>query len=240
MTVLLRFPFTPEQHFTLRAIDSNWVKQRGEELSKASGAPEPDTQAALEEAVETLHDRMGHNLDNSKDILLYAPSTESDPFLVAIPVNTLSRKIHPVTPEKPGVPVGRNPLWALTIQEQFENVIFEGDFIVTPTSLDKNDKGDYLDPVIQLMWNGFNLYHEKMTNYNKASYKPRFDKTLGTYVIAKITHPSGSAVFINTPFRHRLKADAMNEGARLATHHNSAFALFRCLDVILPPEGETK
>lgn len=239
MTTKQNFPFNPEQHYALRIIDSGWVEKRALELAKVVGSEHPDTQAALEEAVEMLQERTANNLDDGKDTLLYLPGEDGDPFLVALPILRETRTVRRSPPDsKAHLPPHPKAEWSLTCRDQFEDVLFEGDFDVTPSSLDKNEAGDYLDPNVQLMWKGFNLYHEKMTSINNEAYKKRYDKTLGTFVVAKVAKPSGGALFVHSPYRHRLKADAMAEANRLGGIKGETFAIFRCLDVVIPPRKE--
>jgi len=65
----------------------------------------------------------------------------------------------------------------------------------------------------------------------KPTFKNRYNRTLGRYVIGKVGH-QGKAIFTTAPYRHQTRAEAMQEANLLALELGEPFAVFRCLDII--------
>lgn len=222
--------FLLEGAYSLRPIDQVWLRKRAAELNPE----EPDLQRALEEAVETLRDNLGHNLDEDAEMLLYSSDSNTDPYIVALPIKKRRNpgdQVRNVTP-----PVAKRPdLKESSIQLEFENILFESNEEFGLNDLEKNDMDEYVNNDVRQRWEGFKLYHEKLTIEATPHFKKEYHKSLGRYVVGKITR-NGTSLFIKTPFRHQTKALAMEEACRLSGEHNEAFGIFRCLDIVSPEE----
>lgn len=211
---------------SLHHIDSIWVNQRAKELSDARGHKRPDIKGALADAADKFIDEVGDNLDDSRDLAVYQPSGDSDPYIIAVPIKDFPVAVVAEAP----VPfkLHEHPN---TIQEDFENALFETEVGATPSELAKDADGRYIQSRIRLLWFGFNLYHQKMTMARRAEFREAYHKPLGSYIVGKV-YENGGTVFTKVPTRFRTKALAFEEANRLQESHGEAWGIWRCIDII--------
>mgnify|MGYP003407734786 CR=1 FL=1 len=214
--------FLATEPLSLRAIDQTWIKNRAVELGCS------DIQGALEEAVGVLYERIGPNAKDAP-AMVFTPGNDTDPYIVAIPLDHLTNRERGQSKGMP--PVAERPdVKHSTLRDEFENLLFEsGSFDPSITKVD--DKGRYVVLWVRARWEGFQMYHTKLTIESSDSYKPKYAKTLGRYVIGKVA-PTGAVLFHKVPFRHQTKALALEEANRLSADFDGAFAIYRCLDII--------
>ena len=216
---------------SLHPVDATWVNQRAKELSDTRGLKRPDVKGALSEVVDQFVDQAGDNLDETRNLVLYQPSSETDPYIVAVPVkeavtvaevNSAPAEIHQpaLLHEKPN-----------TIQQEFENMLFETEVGATPSELEKDANGRYINSRIRLLWFGFNMYHQKMTQARRADFREDYHKPLGSYVVCKVTD-TGATVFTKVPIRFKTKAQGYEEARRLQAEQGEAWGIWRCMDII--------
>jgi hypothetical protein len=220
--------FLSTEPLSLRAIDQAWVNKRTVELGQ------PNVEAALLEAVEVLHERIGPNVKEDAPVMVYTPANDTDPYVVAIP---LTRRTTRELQQGHGMPpvAARPDNKNCTLREEFENLLFEeGSF--DPKVLDRDSRDKYVMQWVNARWEGFQMYHNKLTLAGTASYKPKYAKTLGRFIIGKVTQ-TGAVNIHNVPYRHQTKALAMEEANRLSTEHKGVFAVFRCLDIVDNHQG---
>lgn len=221
MTVPANLPLS------LHHVDSTWVNARAKELSEARGLKRPDVKGALSEIVEKFVDEVGDNLDESRDLALYQPSGDTDPYIIAVPIQVAVE----ATVEAPVFVERRLHEVPNTIQEDFENVIFETEVGATASDLAKDSEGRYINSRIRLMWFGFNLYHQKMTMARREQFREAYHKPLGSYIVGKV-YENGGTVFTKVPTRYRTKALAFEEAHRLQNEQGEAWGIWRCIDII--------
>lgn len=221
--------FLSTEPLSLRAIDQAWVKKRAAQLTNAIDPGMPNIEGALFEAVEVLYDRIGPNAKEDVCAMLFTPANDTDPYIVAIPLayrTTREKQQGLGTPPAPLRPDTKN----LTLRDEFENLLFEeGSF--DPKVLDRDSRGKYVTQWVNARWEGFQMYHNKLTIASSDSYSPKYAKTLGRYVLGKVG-AAGVAIFTKAPYRHQTKALALEEANRLSALFGEPFALFRCLDII--------
>lgn len=221
--------FLSTEPLSLRAIDQVWVKKRAAALTNAVDPGMPNIEGALFEAVEVLYDRIGPNAKEDALAMIFTPGNDTDPYIVAIPLNRLTNREKQQGTGMPPV-AARPDIKEGALREEFENLLFEeGSF--DPSILNRDERGKYTTAWVNARWEGFQMYHNKLTIAGTANYKPRYAKTLGRFVISKVG-PTGAVTFHPVPFRHQTKALAFEEANRLSTEHNGVFAVFRCLDII--------
>ena len=220
--------FLSAEPLSLRAIDQAWIKKRAVELGRS------DIQGALEEAVGVLYERIGPNAKDAP-AMVFTPGNDTDPYIVAIPLDHLTNREKGQSKGMP--PVAERPdVKHSTLRDEFENLLFEsGSF--DPSILKLDAKGRYATPWVNARWEGFMMYHSKLTIAGTDNYKPKYAKTLGRYVIGKVA-PTGAVLFHKVPFRHQTKALALEEANRLSTDFDGAFAVYRCLDIIDNRKGQ--
>lgn len=216
---------------SLHQVDATWVKQRAQELSDARGHKRPDIKGALSEVVDKFVDQAGDNLDETRTLALYQPSTDDDPYIVAVPVKDTAPALVKVTTPVPEAIPFRLHEQPKTIQEDFENVLFETEVGATPAELEKDVNGRYVNSRIRLLWFGFNLYHQKMTQARRAEFREPYHKPLGSYVVCKV-YENGGTVFTRVPTRYKTKAQAFEEAHRLKEEQGEAWGIWRCIDII--------
>jgi len=220
----------------LHPVDSTWVNQRARELADNRGLKRPDVKGALSEIVDKFVEQAGDNLDESRDLALYQPSTDTDPYIVAVPL-VIAEKPETLDTVAPAVVAdvlptpGRPHEAPTTIQEEFENVLFESDVGASPMELEKDANGRYINSRIRLLWFGFNLYHQKMTQARRADFREPYHKPLGSYIIGKVFE-NGATVFTRSPTRLKTKALAFEEAHRLREENGEAWGVWRCIDII--------
>ena len=221
--------FLSAEPLSLRAIDQAWIKKRAVELGRS------DIQGALEEAVGVLYERIGPNAKDAP-AMVFTPGNDTDPYIVAIPLDHLTNREKGQSKGMP--PVAERPdVKHSTLRDEFENLLFEsGSF--DPSILKLDAKGRYATPWVNARWEGFMMYHSKLTIAGTDNYKPKYAKTLGRYVIGKVA-PTGAVLFHKVPFRHQTKAMALEEANRLSTDFDGAFAVYRCLDIIDNRTGQS-
>mgnify|MGYP003407763763 FL=1 len=221
--------FLATEPLSLRAIDQAWIKNRAVELGCS------DIQGALEEAVGVLYERIGPNAKDAP-AMVFTPGNDTDPYIVAIPLDHLTNREKGQSKGMP--PVAERPdVKHSTLRDEFENLLFEsGSF--DPSILKLDAKGRYVTPWVNARWEGFMMYHNKLTIAGTDNYKPKYAKTLGRYVIGKVA-PTGAVLFHKVPFRHQTKAMALEEANRLSTDFDGAFAVYRCLDIIDNRTGQS-
>lgn len=232
-------PFLHRDPLSLRAIDPVWVTNRAAEIAAERGLTEPDIQSALLEAIDTLCQRAAWNYREDTDVLVYEPSEESHPYLIAVPLahNTgRHRRLREAGTQPPPPPPVNADSKQSSLKEEFENVIFEKETDLFPSDLDTDTNGVYINERVRTLWEGFKLYHHKLTAVSSERYKTNYNKALGRYVVAKIGN-NGVAIFTKTPYRHHTKALAMEEANRLSAHYGGVFGVFRCLDIVENTEG---
>jgi hypothetical protein len=216
---------------SLHPVDAIWVNQRAKELSDARGLKRPDVKGALTEVVDRFVDQAGDNLDESRNLVLYQPSSETDPYIVAVPVKEAvtvgEASPAPAETQKPAS-FHENPN---TIQEEFENMLFETEVGATPSELEKDANGRYINSRIRLLWFGFNMYHQKMTMARRADFREDYHKPLGSYVVCKVTE-TGATIFTKVPTRFKTKAQGYEEARRLQAEQGEAWGIWRCMDII--------
>lgn len=215
---------------SLHHIDSAWVNQRAKELSDARGHKRPDIKGALSDAADQFVDLAGDNLDISRDLAVYQPSGDTDPYIIAVPIIVSTPSVPATVPAADPVPfkLHEHPN---TIQEDFENALFETEVGATPAELAKDSDGRYIHSRIRLLWFGFNLYHQKMTMARRAEFREAYHKPLGSYIVGKV-YENGGTVFTKVPTRFRTKALAFEEANRLQEAHGEAWGIWRCIDII--------
>lgn len=215
--------FLSTEPLSLRAIDQAWVHKRASELGHAT------TEGALLEAVEVLHERIGPNVKEDAAVMVFTPTNDTDPYIVAIPLTRLTTREKQQGLGMPPV-AARPDRKECSLREEFENLLFEeGSF--DPSVLKRDSRDKYVMQWVNARWEGFQMYHNKLTIAGTSGYKPKYAKTLGRYVISQVG-PTGAVNFHNVPFRHQTKALAFEEANRLSTEHNRVFAVFRCMDII--------
>lgn len=230
--------FLCQRPFSIRVVDQDWVNARAAEIAKTNGVAEPDVQSALMEVVDRVEQRAAWNYDQEKPILVYAPSGDQDPYVVAVPLVRHRNKNHVrTTPAANHNPGAVHAEAAQTLKEEFENLIFEREQGLDPADLAVDDRGHYVNRYVAALYEGFRMYHGKLVSLKGANFRENYEKSLGRYVIAKVNN-AGVSLFVPAPFRHRTKALAMEEANRLATNTSHAFGVFRCLDIVLPPIEE--
>lgn len=217
---------------SLHHVDAEWVNQRAKELSDSRGHKRPDVKGALSDAADKFMDEVGDNLDDSRDLVVYQPSGDSDPYIIAVPIKdviTLQPMAATVEPLPP-VPFKLHEV-PNTIQEDFENALFETEVGATPSELAKDSDGRYLSSRIRLLWFGFNLYHQKMTMARRTEFREAYHKPLGSYIVGKVFE-NGGTIFTKVPTRFRTKALAFEEANRLLDEHGEAWGVWRCVDIL--------
>lgn len=230
---------------SLHHVDSSWVNQRAKELSDTRGHKRPDVKGALTEIADKFVDEVGDNLDESRDLAVYQPSGDTDPYIIAVPIKDAVVAVVEA-PVPVSIPVGgvyRPHEVPETIQEDFENFLFETETGATPAELEKDSTGRYTHKNIRLMWYGFNLYHQKMTMARRAEFRAAYHKALGSYIVGKV-YENGATVFTKVPVRYRNKAQALEEANRLLEEQGEAWAVWRCIDIfgkfdVRVPEEDT-
>jgi len=214
---------------SMRAISREWVDKRAVELAGESA--EPDVHGALVEAVELITARTAWNLAEDRQVLVYTPDGENDPYVVAIPLNSSRRvgkpRLDPPVTHTPKVPDTKRR----NIVDDFEDIVFEMDFELSPSDLDRDQNGRYINAHVRALFTGFKMYHDKLTMARSEQYRTNYNKTLGRYVLAKVGN-NGIAIFNKAPFRHLSKAMAIEEANRLSEQLGEAVGVFRCLDII--------
>jgi len=227
---------------SLHHVEAAWVNQRAKELSDSRGHKRPDIKGALADAADKFIDEVGDNLDDSRDLAVYQPSGDTDPYIIAVPIKT-TITLQPMAPTvAPAVPVPfklhEHPN---TIQEDFENALFETEVGATIEELAKDADGRFVSGRIRLLWFGFNLYHQKMTMARRTEFRETYHMPLGSYIVGKV-YDSGGTVFTKVPTRFRTKALAFEEANRLLGEQGEAWGVWRCLDIIgkadVKPEGD--
>lgn len=221
---------------SLHHIDSAWVNQRARELSDARGHKRPDIKGALSDAADQFVDEVGDNFDVSRDLAVYQPSADTDPYIIAVPIKEAVVTGLPAIPPINPLPVPAPVPFKLhevpnTIQDDFENALFETEVGATPAELAKDSEGRYIHSRIRLLWFGFNLYHQKMTMARRAEFREPYHKPLGTYIVGKV-YENGGTVFTKVPVRFRTKALAFEEAHRLQSAQGEAWGIWRCIDII--------
>lgn len=219
--------FLPAEPYSLRPVCQHWVKQRAVELGGR-------IEDALLEVVEHLYVRTSHNNDDSRQVLVYSPSGEQDPYVIALPLinhkKAVQDSVAPPARPCPVTPDNRKS----NVREEFEDLLFVERDDLTPSALDKDEQGNYLDPTVNTLWQGFRLYHRRLTIESKPAFREQYQKILGRYVLAKVS-PAGVPLFNRTPFRHATRAKAYEEASRLSSEVGEAFGVFRCLDIVGKP-----
>lgn len=211
---------------SLHHIDSAWVNQRAKELSDSRGHKRPDIKGALADAADQFVDKVGDNFDVSRDLAVYQPSGDTDPYIIAVPIKDAMVAIAAAEP----VPFKLHEV-PNTIQDDFENALFETEVGATVAELAKDADGRYIHSRIRLLWFGFNLYHQKMTMARRAEFREAYHKPLGSYVVGKV-YENGGTIFTKVPTRLRTKALAFEEAHRLQNEHGEAWGIWRCIDII--------
>lgn len=228
---------------SLHHVDAAWVNQRAKELSDTRGHKRPDIKGALADAADKFVDEVGENLDDTRDLAVYQPSGDTDPYIIAIPIKT-TVTLQPMAPTV--VPAVPSPFKLHevpnTIQDDFENALFETEVGATPAELAKDANGRFISSRIRLLWFGFNLYHQKMTMARRAEFREAYHRPLGSYVVGKV-YENGGTIFTRVPTRFRTKALAFEEAHRLLDTHGEAWGVWRCIDIIgksdaTPVEGD--
>lgn len=226
--------FLSTEPLSLRAIDQAWVNKRAAQLVNPVDPGMPNVEGALFEAVEVLYDRIGPNAKEDVCAMVFTPANDTDPYVVAIPLTHLTNREKQQGLGMPPV-AARPDRKECSLREEFENLLFEeGSF--DPKVLDRDSRDRYVMQWVNARWEGFQMYHNKLTIAGATNYKPKYAKTLGRYVISKVG-PTGAVQFHNVPFRHQTKALAFEEANRLSTEYQGVFAVFRCLDIIDNREG---
>ena len=227
--------FLSPMPFSLKAISQEWVNKRAGELVNGVDPGQPNVEGALYEAAQVLFERAGANASDDECAILYTPSNDKDPYIIGIPLDQRplrsKRKSRILAGYKPILP---KPTPETSIRLDFENLMFETVDGFNISDLDCNEEGEYKNPITQSYWKGFCMYHNKLTIVSNGAFKPKYSKTLGVYVVARVA-TNGTAVFTQSPFRHYTKAGALEEANRLTATHGSPFAIFRCLDIIDTP-----
>ena len=211
---------------SLHHVDSVWVNQRARELSDARGHKRPDIKGALADAADQFVDKVGDNLDESRDLAVYQPSGDADPYIIAVPIKDAevgNAATQPAPFKLHEVPN--------TIQDDFENALFETEVGATPAELAKDADGRYISSRIRLLWFGFNLYHQKMTMARRTEFRETYHRPLGSYIVGKV-YENGGTIFTKVPTRFRTKALAFEEAHRLLDAHGEAWGVWRCIDII--------
>lgn len=217
--------FLSPEPFSLRAIDQTWVNHRAAQL----GSPEePDISGALTEVAQTLYERIGDNVKDEGEPVVFMPGNETDPYVIGIPLDQRRARLKREGKAPPVALVPDNK--EMSLREEFEDLLFqEGSF--DPSILDRADNDRYVVPWVNARWEGFQMYHRRLTLVSTDKFKAKYNRTLGRYVLGKVAI-NGSVLFTKTPFRHQTKAQALEEANRLSTEFSAPFALFRCLDIV--------
>lgn len=230
----LELEFLSQVPLSLRAVDQAWVNERAAQIPNEAFPGEPNVEAALAEVVERLHQRLGQNVKEDTPGFVYTPDNDTDPYVVCVPLDKLSRgqrlernRIHR---EPDNTPSRLTDTSESNLRKEFENLLFQ-DLLLEEKVLEQDHLGRYITPWVNARWEGFQMYHRHLTVAGKPAFKNRYNRTLGRYVIGKIGH-QGKAIFTTAPFRHQTKAEAMQEANRLAVELGEPFAVFRCLDII--------
>lgn len=222
--------FLPANPWSLRPVCQDWVNRRAAELGG-------DVSAALSEVYEVFAQRTSYNFDHDREPLVYTPDGPNDPYILALPlVKYRGGQAPSIKPAKPHVP-GDPKLKTSNLKDEFENYVFEGDDELTLDDLDVDDHGVYLNQRVRGLFDGFKLYHDKVTMADCTDFRDPYLRILGRFVVAKVT-PGGAALFTKAPFRHHTKADALEEAHRLVGELNDGFAVFRCMAIIGKPKEE--
>lgn len=217
---------------SFKAIDNNWIRTRSAELAAVDGT-EPDDAKALLEAVEVLVGRLGGNAIEDADVMVYAPATDTDPYVVGIPIHRITPRAGR-TPKEVNEKLSPVPYCETTKKEtlraDFEDMLFEvGEHEIS--IIDRDSNGNYLLPWVAERWAGFQMYHKHFISIPVDNHKGKHNKTLAQYVVGKV-NANGTVMFHNTPFRHSTRASATEEANRLSQQYQTAFAIFRCQDII--------
>lgn len=222
--------FLSEKPYSLRPISQEWVDRRAAELAINGN---PNFEGALLEVVDRLLQRTSHNYDHNAQALVYTPENDGDPYVLALPLIHHTKKtrhnIEPAKGQEPKTPDFKGS----NIRLDFENLI-RTEYPELANKLEADAKGAYLDPKVNGLWDGFRLYHNKLTVESHPVFRQSYHKALGRYVLAKVGN-NGIPVFTKTPFRHASKVVAIEEATRLAKEHSEGFGVFRCIDIVPKP-----
>lgn len=221
--------FFHQEPLSLRPVSREWVNNRARELNPT----EPDIHGALTEAVERLLPRAAWNLAENGSVVVYVPDGENDPYVVGIPLKKHSRNTrHKLTPPSNVIEPRFVDARRGNLVDDFENVVFEMDFDLTPKDLDRDNNGRYINAHVRALFDGFKMYHDNLTMARSEKFRDSYNRTLGRYVLATVAN-NGVAVFSKSPFRHLSKAVAIEEANRLSEQLAKPVGVFRCLDIIV-------
>lgn len=215
--------FLSKQAISLRAIDQEWIKTRALELGD-------DPVAALSEAVQTLYDRIGHNVKEDEEVMVFTPENDTDPYVVGIYLDqrTVRQKLAANNATRPAPAMLDSK--ENSMREDFENLLFE-QCPCEPSVIQRDERGRYVVAWVNARWEGFLMYHNNISVIKQNKFQNKYVRTLGRYVIGKMAL-NGAVLFTKAPFRHQTKALAMEEANRLSTELGEVFAVFRCLDIV--------
>jgi hypothetical protein len=227
--------FLSPEPLSLKAIDQTWLNKRAAELANPETPDVPNIEGALLEALDQLYERIGTNAKDDVPALVFAPDNATDPYVVGISLDRRSGRERRGADRGPANPTPLMPdTKENTLREDFENLLFEsGSF--DPGIVTRDGNGRYLVPWVNARWEGFQMYHSKLVVNSTGTFKNKYTRTLGRYVIGKVA-VNGGVIFKQIPFRHQTKALALEEANRLSVDLGGAFAVFRCLDIIENPE----
>lgn len=218
--------FAPKAPVSLRAVDAAWVADR----ATATGVTPLEV---IQEVANGLVERLNHNMDATRDVLLYSPENEDGPYILALPLKWESSKTKKQSAEAKPLPKSfiNSDADNNKIVKEFETLIrkkYPGldDFVFV-----RNQLGIYLDPKIKDLWDGFWLYHESQTTVSDTVNKKMYEKSLGRFILGKIV-ASGSVMFPTAPYRHATRQGATEEALRLSGTYGCSFAIYRAVDVV--------
>lgn len=218
--------FLPTAPVSVRAIDSSWAEKR----ATMSGLT---TQEVIAEIADHLVTRLDHNLDESRNVLLYLPENKGDPYILALPLKLEATK------EKRFISEGKLPPKAFIkseldndkIRNEFETLVKKKYPQLNEFVFIKDSLGNYLATSIKSQWEGFWLYHESQTTVCDTVNKKMYEKSVGRFIIGKIA-PSGAVLFNKAPYRHPTRMSATEEALRLSNNYDSSFVIYRAIGVV--------
>lgn len=223
-----QFDFLHKEGYSIRCIDPAWVEARAAALGG-----EDSIQNALTEAFDQLAIRIGSNRDTERDPVVYPPDNPGDPYVLLTPIlniNGKKQKVETPVQARPFNPENRKS----SVRDEFEDLLLEIKPGLNKEALERNVNGDYEDKEIQARWEGFFMYHYRLTHTHSATFKDIHNNILGRYVIGKVGK-NGVALFNRAPYRHTTMKAGIAEARRLVAEKQEAYGLFRCLDVFGVP-----
>lgn len=221
-----------DKHHLYRPVSGEWIKEQVAALNGGVVVEDQDLVNKVLDDVQFYFENYGLKgrfVEGSEVIVTSLGNEVFSDYLFVFEEDIRSKKQRFID-NQPEV-IEQKP-FAINLRQEFEDTLIGlTDYTVEQLHIDVD--GKYLDKTVQVLWEGFKLYHEGLS-IPSDKLKGRVRGNLGVFFIGE-AHKSGSLMFHSRPYRHQTKAAAYEHANHLASTQLKHFAVCRCIDIIPSP-----